>query len=63
VFANEPVWFANRRGRSGNWQIIGPTNSGRLLTLVAIVPVANADVRVVTGWDASTGERTRYQKG
>jgi uncharacterized DUF497 family protein len=58
VFDNNPAWAANRRGRSGDWVMYGPTNGGRALTIIMLVK--EPKIRAVTGWDMSPGERTRY---
>jgi uncharacterized DUF497 family protein len=58
VFENEPVWAFNKRGRSGDWVMYGRTNAGRPLTIVALLK--GDSLRPITGWDMSTGERTRY---
>jgi hypothetical protein len=61
VFDNEPIWSGNKRRRAGNVQMHGRTNGGRLLTIVCLLN--GTTLRAVTGWDMTTGERTRYLKG
>jgi uncharacterized DUF497 family protein len=60
VFWNRPVWARNKRAGSGDWLMIGWTDAGRPLTLVVTVNSVTRDLRVITGWDSTRGERTRY---
>jgi len=60
VFWNGPVWPKNKRGRSGDRFMIGFTDAGRALTLVVVVQQETRALRVITGWDSTTGEWTRY---
>jgi uncharacterized DUF497 family protein len=59
VFANGPIWARNRKRRTGDWKMIGRTNGGRRLTIVLEVKPPDTK-RPITGWDATKGERTRY---
>lgn len=60
VFENEPTWARNKRGRAGDWIVVGRTNGGRVLTIVFLLKGETDIVRPVTGWDSTRGERTRY---
>jgi uncharacterized DUF497 family protein len=60
VFLNGPVWVRNKRSGSGDYKMIGYTNGGRALTLIVVVQQEARLLRVITGWDCTTGERTRY---
>ena len=40
-------------------KMIGPDRSGRLLTIILELPDDNGLARIVTGWQASAGERSR----
>src|SRR5712692_8899853 len=62
VFSNRPLWRANRRGRADNFQMIARTDGGRLLTIIVLWRGGERVLRPITGWDASTGERTVYEK-
>lgn len=42
--------------------MIGPDNTGRLLTIILEMPDADDRAHIVTGWTASRGERSRYHK-
>lgn len=33
IWLNDPIWAPNRRGRSGDWKMIGLTDAGRPLTI------------------------------
>lgn len=43
-------------------KMIGPDNTGRLLTIILEMPDADDRAHIVTGWTASRGERSRYHK-
>src|SRR5438309_9210873 len=62
VLDNDPLWRTNRRDRTGNRQAIGRSDAGRLLTVVAIWDAGNRELRPITAWDASDGERTSFVK-
>jgi hypothetical protein len=47
----------NRRNRSGNRQLIGETDGGRVLTIVLAALKEPDRWRPVTGWDSSPQER------
>ena len=63
VFWNGPVWVRNKKAGSGDWKMIGYTDSGRALTIVVEVRPQARLLRVVTGWPCTRGERTRYLRG
>jgi uncharacterized DUF497 family protein len=60
VLDNEPTWARNKRGRAGDWIMVGRTNGGRILTIVVKLNAAADTVRPVTGWGSTQGEQTRY---
>lgn len=60
VFWNNPTWAKDKRGRSGDYFMYGSTKAGRKLTLVVKVNASRRTLRVITGWDCTKGERTRY---
>lgn len=60
VFWSGPVWTKNKNEASGDWKMVGVTDSGRALTLIVVVKQNTSMLRVITGWDSTTGERTRY---
>lgn len=62
AFLNHPVWVPNTKGRRGRWKMVGRTMGGRALTLVVAVDPVSATLRVITGWDSTTGEKTRYSR-
>lgn len=61
VFVNGPVWAPNKKGRSGDYLMVGRTNGGRWLTLPLEVKVTR-QLRAITGWDSSDGELSRYRR-
>ena len=62
VWTNAPRYFRNKRGRSATHLMIGPTFGGRMLT-VPLAPTAQDDVwRPATAYDATTGDRKRYNR-
>jgi uncharacterized DUF497 family protein len=60
VFFNGPVWIPNRKDRAGDWKMVGWTNGRRALTVIIMVIPQTEAVRVITGWDAATGDVARY---
>lgn len=60
VFWNNPVWAPNKRAGSGRWKMIGYTDAGRALTLIVTMNLETRSLRVITGWDCTAGEKTRY---
>jgi hypothetical protein len=58
--ANPHVVIRNKKRRTGTHRLIGPTDSGRPLTL----PIRETEDigvwSVATGWDSSKGERKIY---
>lgn len=47
----------NRRGRSGQRQLIGRTDGGRILTIILAETPVPERWRPVTGWDSTDAER------
>jgi hypothetical protein len=63
ITANEVMqllWAANKKGLAGVWLAVGFTDGGRALSVPIIYDSGRNALRPVTGWDSSTGERTRY---
>jgi uncharacterized DUF497 family protein len=60
VFWNGCTFVPNKRYRSGDWKMIGLTDGGRVLTLVISYDSGFRRIRVITGWDTTAGERSRY---
>jgi uncharacterized DUF497 family protein len=60
AFLNTPVWYRNKKGRSGAWKYTGRTDAGRPITIVATWRESARRLRVITWWSATRGERTRY---
>ena len=60
VFFNDPTWVPNKHSGAGEWKMVGRTDGGRRLTVVVTVNRFTGDLRPITGWDSTTGERTRY---
>jgi hypothetical protein len=63
---NGPWWERNPRPRApGSRFLIGPTDGGRLLTVVVVPDAADQAIwHVQTGWDSTKRERAIYlQRG
>lgn len=60
VFSNGGRFAPNKQGKSGDWLLIGRTDGGRALTLVVSYNAVRRVIRVITGWDTTAGERTKY---
>jgi hypothetical protein len=60
VFWSGPVWVPNRRGRSGDYKMVGRTNGGRKFTIVVQVKCATRQLRPVTGWESTPAELSKY---
>jgi uncharacterized DUF497 family protein len=60
VFLNGPAWARNKKGRSGDYLMVGVTNGGRRLTVPVQVKEAGTLLRPITGWDSSRGELSKY---
>ncbi len=60
VFMRGPRWARNKRDGSGEWKMIGYTRGGRALTIILTLTDAGRTIRVITGWDATPAERTKY---
>lgn len=63
LLLDEPTWAPNKKGRAGLWLAVGYTNGGRALTVPVAYDEIRAAVRPITGWDSTSGDRTRYLKG
>lgn len=60
VFSNSGVFVPNKKEGTGDWKLVGRTDGGRLLTLVVHYDEIRRVLRVITGWDTTRGERSRY---
>jgi len=54
------AWARNKRHRPGDYKVMGRTAGGRAVSLVVRYDEARRAVRPITGWDATTGELSRY---
>jgi len=63
LLLNKPMWAPNTKGRAGLWLAVGYTNGGRALTVPVAYDELRLTVRPITGWDSTSGERTRYLEG
>lgn len=50
------------RWRRARLRMVGPDNSGRLLTFVIEYPDSEGKSKIVTGWDANDEERAQYRQ-
>lgn len=60
VFENGGRFAPNKQGKAGDWLLVGMTHGGRALTLVASYDRTRRVIRIITGWDCTAGERTKY---
>lgn len=60
VWENARVFVPNRRHRSGDWKILGPTEGGRRLTIVVRFYDDRRLLRPITGWECTQSELSRY---
>ena len=63
VRLNRPVWAPNRRGRSGDYIMVGKTDGGRRLTISVKVLADTRSLRAITGWDSSRADLSKYGRG
>lgn len=62
LFAGPHKVFIDERDENARY-VIGPDCSGRLITIVIGLPNAeNQNLRVITGWQSSSGEATVYSR-
>jgi uncharacterized DUF497 family protein len=62
VYFNDPVWRPNKKNRAGDWKMIGRTDGGRLLTLFLRTLPDRRAIRIITGYEATAGDQTEYEK-
>jgi uncharacterized DUF497 family protein len=60
IFWNGPKWARNRSHRSGDWKMMGLTRGNRRLTIVLRFDVDRRQLRPITGWEPTKGERRKY---
>jgi hypothetical protein len=58
ILANRYTVRRNRKARSGEHQLIGQTNGGRMLTIILGSTAFEGRWRPVTGWDSTADERS-----
>ena len=58
ILSNRYTVRRNRKDRSGQRQLIGETNGGRLLTVILAETAVEGRWRPVTGWDSTEAERS-----
>ena len=63
VFWNKPVWAPNKKGRSGDYLMVGKTDGGRELTIIVQPNPITRLLRPVTGWDSTQAELSKYGRG
>ena len=57
ILSNRYTVRRNKKQRSGDRQLIGETNGGRVLTVILAETAVPGRWRPVTGWDSSEAER------
>ncbi len=60
---NRPVWAPNKKGRSGDYLMVGKTNGGRSLSIPVRANAATMQLRPITGWESSPADLSKYGKG
>ena len=55
-----PAFFRNKKEHAATLLMIGPTDSGRFLTVPPAATPVRGRWRPVTAWESSVGERARY---
>lgn len=63
VFKNQPVWMKNKRGRRGNWRMIGYTDGARALDIKLLWDEDRETLLPITGMTASAADRRKYLQG
>jgi hypothetical protein len=63
VFWDWPKWANNKKGRRGDYLMVGRTDAGRWLTVPVQVKAATRQLRPITGWDSSQAELSKYGRG
>lgn len=61
VQRNRFVLLRNKKHRRATHRLIGVDDGGRMLT-ICIEPLKRGTWQVITGWYATTGERTVYER-
>jgi hypothetical protein len=52
----------SRRRQPERVKMVGPDDAGRMLTFILSLPNEFGQSLVITGWDSTVGERTRYHR-
>ncbi len=60
VFQNRPVWARNKKGRRGDYLMVGKTDGGRKLTIPVKPNAATKKLRPITGWESSQADLSKY---
>lgn len=60
VFYNGPLWAEHETDDGVTWQMIGRTNAGRVLTLIAVTILETRLLRIFTGWDSPENDQNQY---
>jgi uncharacterized DUF497 family protein len=62
VLGRQPLFVRNKRGRAATYKVIGPDNSGTMLTIPIAPTAVPGQWRPVTGWASTRGEVTLWRK-
>lgn len=62
VWFNPNVMLRNKKDRAASHRLVGRTDAGRLLTILVAPSNEEGIWDVVTGWDASAGETTIFDR-
>lgn len=60
VFQNRPVWARHKRGRAGDYLMVGKSDGGRRLTIPVKPNEATKGLRPITGWESSKADLSKY---
>lgn len=60
AYWNGATWAKDHGDQSGDYFMFGKTDGGRRITVVIEFIEVTRRLRAFTGWDSTTGERTKY---
>jgi uncharacterized DUF497 family protein len=63
VLNDKEFWIPNKKAHGANrWKTVGVTNRGTVFTIVFFYDSNRKSLRPITGWQSTTGEKTKYLK-
>ena len=61
VFEDDPLWVPNKKGRTGNYLMVGRTNGNRPVTTAVVYDDIRRTVRPITAYESTDAEITRWR--